>query len=295
MLMGEHAVLYGRRALVAAVNRRIRVRLEPRADGQVRIASALGEIEMPLGRFKTQAPFRFVMAALRRYEDRLPGGFDLRIESDFPHDVGLGSSAAVTVTTCAVLERWTRSRPARLWNLFLAGREIIREVQGLGSGADVAASVFGGILNYRAMPPRIQRLKRAIPLVVLYSGGKTPTVEVVRRVQRAMKAQPEMFNAVFDLMDKACAAGFQAIRASALKKVGEIFNIQQGLMESLGASNARMAELVYALRAERGILGAKISGSGLGDCVIGLGRSARAEWPGQRIEAEISPTGVTNE
>ena len=116
-------------------------------------------------------------------------------------------------------------------------------------------------------------MKRTLPLVVLYSGGKTPTVEVVRRVQRAMKAQPEMFNAVFDLMDKAGAAGFQALRAGALRKVGELFNIQQGLMEALGVSNARMGELVYALRAERGILGAKISGSGLGDCVIGVGRS----------------------
>lgn len=292
MLMGEHAVLYGRRALVAAVHRRIRVRLQPRADGRVCIASALGAIEMPLGRFKSQAPFRFVLAALRRYEDRVPSGFDLRIESDFPHDVGLGSSAAVTVATCAVMERWTRSRRTRPWDLFLASREIIREVQGLGSGADVAASVFGGILSYRAQPARIQRLKRTIPLVVLYSGGKTPTVEVVRRVARTMKTQPTMFNAVFDLMDKAGAAGFQAIRAGALKKLGEIFNIQQGLMEALGVSNARLAELVYALRAARGILGSKISGSGMGDCVIGLGRSARTDWPGRRIEAEISPRGV---
>ena len=157
MLMGEHAVLYGRRALVAAVHRRIRVRLEPRADGQVRIASALGEIEVPLGRFKTQTPFRFVMAALRRYEERLPSGFDLRIESDFPHDVGLGSSAAVTVATCAVLERWTGTATyARPWDLFRQGREIIREVQGLGSGADVAASVFGGILSYRAARRRFK-------------------------------------------------------------------------------------------------------------------------------------------
>ncbi|MBP7828421.1 MAG: mevalonate kinase [Kiritimatiellae bacterium] len=293
MLMGEHAVVHGRRALVAAVDRRIRVRLTPRADGQVRVTSALGEVEMPLGRLKTPAQFRFVMAALRRYEVRVPTGFDLSIESDFPHNVGLGSSAAVTVATCAALERWTRSRRPRLWDLFLAGREIIREVQGLGSGADVVASVFGGILLYRATPARVQRLPRTLPLVLLYSGSKTPTPEVVRRVERALRAQPEFFGAIFDLMDQTSAAGFQAVRAGASRKLGELLNIQQGLLEALGVSNARMAELVYALRAERGILGSKISGSGLGDCVVGLGRSDRADWPGQRIEAGISPAGVT--
>lgn len=293
MLMGEHAVVQGRRALVAAVDRRIRVRLNPRDDGQVRIASALGEVEMPLGRLKKPAQFRFVMAALRRYEDRMPAGFDLSIESDFPHNVGLGSSAAVTVATCAVLERWTRSRRPRPWDLFVTGRDIIRQVQGLGSGADAAASVFGGLLLYRADPAQVQRLKRTIPLVVLYSGGKTPTAEVVRRVERAMKAQPVLFNGIFDLMDKGAAAGFQALRAGALKKFGELLDIQQGLMEALGVGSARLAELVYALRGERGILGAKISGSGLGDCVIGLGRSERTEWPGRRIQAETSVKGVT--
>ncbi|HOW97529.1 MAG TPA: mevalonate kinase [Kiritimatiellia bacterium] len=292
MLMGEHAVVHGRRALVAAVNRRIRVRLEPRGDGQVRIASALGEVEMPLGRLRSPAPFRFVMAMLRRYEARLPSGFDLNIESGFPSTVGLGSSAAVTVATCAALERWTRSRRPPPWDLFVASREVIREVQGLGSGADVAASVFGGILLYRAAPAQVQRLKRTIPLVVLYSGGKTPTPEVVRRVQRAMKAQPAFYGDIFDLMDRGCAAGFQALRAGALKRFGELLDIQQGLMEAIGVSNARMAELVYALRGERGILGSKISGSGLGDCVIGLGRSDRTDWPGPRIEAEISSEGV---
>lgn len=292
MIMGEHAVVHGRRALVAAVNRRIRVRLEPRDDGQVRIVSALGEVAMPLERLKSPAPFRFVMAMLRRYEDRLPSGFDLTIESDFPPDVGLGSSAAVTVAAGAVLERWTRARRPGPWDLFVAGREVIREVQGLGSGADVAASVFGGLLLYRAAPAQVQRLKRTLPLVVLYSGGKTPTPEVVRRVQRSMKTQPAFFGDIFDLMDKGSAAGFQALRAGALKRFGELLNIQQGLMESIGVSNARMAELVYALRGEPGILGSKISGSGLGDCVIGLGRSARTDWPGPRLEAEISLEGV---
>lgn len=292
MLMGEHAVLYGRQALVFAVSKRVRVSLQPRPDGNIRIQSHLGDLEVPVGRIKIQAPFRFVLAVLRQYERRITSGFDLRIESDFPHNVGLGSSSAVTVATCAVLERWTRPR-VRLWALFQKARGIIREVQGLGSGADAAASVFGGLLAYRTFPARMLKLKRTFPLVVLYSGGKTPTVEVVRRVQRAMRNQPTLYQGVFDLMDKACGLAVRAIRQGNWRKLGELVNINQGLMDALGVNDARLSELVYALRADPDILGSKISGAGLGDCVIGIGRSNRTDWPGLLLPLEISQAGVT--
>ncbi len=48
-------------------------------------------------------------------------------------------------------------------------------------------------------------------------------------------------------------------------------NIQQGLMESLGVNTHLLRDMVDDLRKQSGMLGAKISGSGMGDCVIGLG------------------------
>ena len=137
MLMGEHAVLHGRRALVCAVNRRLRVRVQPRKDDQVRLHSHLGRLELALDHVRPIPPFQFVLAAIRRYRGRLTGGLDLRIESEFSSTVGLGSSAAVTVATCAALERLTGGRPGRP-ALLRTAREVVREVQGLGSGADVA-------------------------------------------------------------------------------------------------------------------------------------------------------------
>ena len=106
MLLGEHAVLHGQLALVCAVNRRIQVTLTPRKDRTIRISSALGRRSMTVDAIKPSKPLRFVMAALRRFAKTLPSGFDLRIDSDFSHQVGLGSSAAVTVATLAVLKQF---------------------------------------------------------------------------------------------------------------------------------------------------------------------------------------------
>ncbi len=291
MLLGEHAVLYGRQALVCAVNRRIYVTLIPRKDTNVRVVSSLGEIRTSLKKIKMPAPFRFVQAALNRFQNDFESGFDLKIESDFSHEVGLGSSAAVTVATYAALMAWLERRiPLQI--LFQTGVNITRKVQGLGSGADVAASVFGGIVAYRMDPVSILKLERTCPITVIYSGHKTPTVTVVRRVQQRRRSQPLLFDSVFDLMHLSAGQAIQAIRARNWKKFGQILDINQGLMDAIGANEPKLAEIVFALRNDPGILGAKISGSGLGDCAIGLGKAHRSKWPYPVLPVAISQEGV---
>ena len=70
-------------------------------------------------------------------------------------------------------------------------------------------------------------------------------------------------------------------------------NIHQGLQSALGVSNSRIEEIVYALREAPGIDGAKISGSGLGDCVVGVGQVGEGfSCQAQRIEVAITTQGV---
>ncbi|MCC5850695.1 MAG: GHMP kinase, partial [Verrucomicrobia bacterium] len=99
MLMGEHAVLHGHRALCAAVDPRISVSLHPRQDRRLRVVSALGEMETDLKSLEPVPPFTFVMEAVRR--SGIHRGLDLDIQSGFSAEIGFGSSAAVTVATVA--------------------------------------------------------------------------------------------------------------------------------------------------------------------------------------------------
>jgi mevalonate kinase len=298
MLLGEHAVLHGQLALVCAVNRRIQVSLTPRKDRTIRISSALGRRSMTVDAIKPSKPLRFVMAALRRFAKTLPSGFDLRIDSDFSHQVGLGSSAAVTVATLAVLKQFaaghteagSRAQRARL--LLKEAVGVIREAQGLGSGADVAASVYGGIVLYRAQPIQAAKLTAQYPLTVIYSGHKQPTVEVVRQVEKARKTNPALFDAMFRMMGQSSRKAAVAIRQKNWKTVGAIMNFNQVLMAAIGVSNAKLSEIAHALRITPGILGSKISGSGLGDCVIGLGKAKRKKWPYRVLAVEMTGNGV---
>lgn len=291
MLLGEHAVLRGHWALVCAVNRRIHVTLRPRKDRVIRIVSSLGRHETTVARVREEPPFRFVTAAVARRRGDLPSGFDLRIRSEFSHTVGLGSSAAVTVATNAVLADWLDGRVAPR-RLLQESVRVIREVQGLGSGADVAASVCGGVVLYRAKPLAVRPVKASVPLTVIYSGSKRPTPEVVRLVERARRRRRKLFDDAFALMGRSAVSAAGALDHGDLQTAGELLNLNQGLMAAIGVSNLKLSRIVYALRSDPGILGSKISGSGLGDCVIGLGHSRRRRWPWPQIRLRLSPRGA---
>ena len=293
MLMGEHAVLYGRRALVVAINRRLRVTLRRRTDRRVCLRSALGTWNTTLDALDIRPPFRFVLAALRRHRSALAAGVDVQIESDFSHEVGFGSSAAVTVALLQALAvlYYPRQRRPPGW-LFLEARRVIRAVQGVGSGADAAASVHGGLVLYRAAPLLIRRLAVRQPLTAVYSGAKRPTPKVVRLVQAARRRQPRLWNGLFRLMDECVGCALPALRRRDGPAVGALLNLHQGLLEALGVSNAALGEICSRLRAAPGIRGAKISGSGLGDCVVGWGRVAGPCGSYATFDLDIEPDGV---
>lgn len=288
MLMGEHAVLHGRHALVCAVDRRLSVTLTPRPDDRVRIASVLGEDEAPLDALPLRDPFRFIWASLRSAPDGLPSGCDLSVQSDFSDRIGFGSSAAVTVATLAVLEAWA-GRPLEHAALVRRATAVIRAVQGVGSGADAAASVFGGFLEYRAEPLKIEPLCATHPLTVIYSGYKTPTPEVIARVERERLQRPALYEGFFFEIDECVRTAVDAVCRDQWAELGMLMDQNHALMGALGVSDATLDTIVSALRRDPGILGAKISGSGLGDCAVGLGTTR--EW---RLPYESIPCAMTN-
>ena len=196
----------------------------------------------------------------------------------------------------AALDGLAGLAPRQPEDLLLRCRGVIRAVQGRGSGADVAASILGGVVAYRAEPCAWRRVAETLPLVAAYSGSKEKTAVVIAVVERLRAAHPEAVAAIFRAMDTVTAEGVAALESAAWPRVGAAMNMGQGLMDAIGVSNARLAAMVAALRGAAGIHGAKISGSGLGDCVIGLGTvAADAVLPFSLLPVGVSGKGVVYE
>ncbi len=291
MLLGEHAVLHGKMALVCAVNTRVAVQLKRRQDTKITLSSELGHFSTDLHRLEMRPPFEFVLSTIAHHHEILDSGLDVEISSEFSSEVGLGSSAAVVAATSAALLVLCEGEVVEQ-SVFENGLQIIRSVQGTGSGADLAASVFGGILAYRAQPLDIEKLPHRYPITVVYSGSKTPTTEVIKKVEESRQRHVEIFVNIYEAMDKSTQEAVTAIRNQDWRTFGQILNINQGLMDAIGVSNQKLAEICHALRQQPGILGAKISGSGLGDCVVGLGEMRRSGFPYSVLPVEISSEGI---
>lgn len=298
MLLGEHAVLFDKPALVSAINQYITVTMTPahQHNETIKIYSKThGECATTLSAlaqadFVIKKPFHFVLAVIKQMHAKIKRGFDVVIESEFSDQVGFGSSAAVTVAMLACLVKWLDIRISAL-DLIRQARLAARAAQGgVGSGADIAASVHGGIVVYKAHPLSAEKLNITHPLTVVYSGQKTPTVEVISHVQKHFTSHPELLRQIINGIGECALQGAKHVRKKDWQKLGEVFNIQQGLMEALNVSNAKLQTLITDLRSDKSILGAKISGSGLGDCVVGLGLSKNIPHP--CLDAEMTLQGV---
>ena len=291
MLLGEHAVLHGHRAIVAAVDMRVTVTVKPRTDGNVQFDSALGKRTMSCEAIDNSSPFQFLATAVTRFAKQSKSGFSVSVESDMPTDAGLGTSAAVIAASTAALQGLF-GEVLDKHALQDACLGIIRRVQGSGSGADVAASIFGGAVLYRMQPREITSLNKLPPLTVCYSGSKVPTPEVIRIVEKHRAADPKRFERLYSAADLISGQAAEAIRVEDWKTLGEAIDSGQHIMKSIGVSTERLDAMVATLREDSGIYGSKISGSGLGDCVVGIGRAQKNECQFARIAVALSSRGI---
>lgn len=265
-LMGEHAVLRGGPALVFAVDLRMTVLAQLCDEQHVHISSKFGTEIQNLHALSIEGHHRFVKAAIITCKHLLPQGVTLHISSDFEHTVGLGSSAAVTVATIGALLQLTIGHVDPITCLQLA-QKTIRMVQGSGSGADAAASLYGGVLLFYT-DGRIQKLTPSLPLLLAYCGMKTPTKDVIDIIDALEQQNPTQISRIFASINSITHQAVQAIKHNDLALLGFLMNEAHTHMAALGLENEPLAKLKKNFNQDSSILGCKISGSGLGDCVV---------------------------
>ena len=286
MVFGEHAVLRGGPAIVAAIECRLQVRLTPRSDEIIDVRSSFGNGSTTCSDLALGQPLRFVEGVFRLIQPTK--GFSVEIASSIDPTVGLGSSASVTTALLGALQTY-RSGAVDRQALLNDACSVIRSVQGRGSGADAAASIYGGVIAYRMDKALVSPLCKTLPLILVYSGKKTPTPEVIRRVNEAATAFPSVYKELFSAIDAVTMRAIESIDSH--RELGLLMNQAHGLMEALGVGTSELSKLCWALRADPNIFGAKISGSGLGDAVIGLGALSR-QCPGVCLPSTVAQQGV---
>ncbi len=242
ILMGEHAAVYGRPALVAAVDQRLEAELSEIEDGEVclqlpevavsetaswasiraytrRARKAWQEYadepnEQTFGRLRGDDPAHLVKVALGEVGEYLgeteATGLELRLSSQIPIGAGFGSSAAVAV---AIIQAYASLRGADLpkADLERLSLEAERRQHGTPSGIDSTTVIHGGLIwalrdpegRFTATPIRAR--SETLAAIRVFNTG-TPaesTGGVVAAVRGRREADPVWFSALLDRMEAA--------------------------------------------------------------------------------------------
>jgi len=271
ILLGEHAVVYGRHAIAAPIPLAVRARVEQTGHGVELIIPRWG-VEQRLGHDAgKQASFEKSLALIFRelaVEER-----NLRIEifPNVPRAMGLGGSAALAVATIRALDdTFALGLDDKQVNALAFECEKI--AHGTPSGIDNTLSTYGRPILFRAGEPPLREvltIGQPINLVVGISGIESLTAATVARVRQARAAYPVLYEQIFDQIDSLVIKGLEAIRTHDLRTLGELMNVGQGLLNAMQVSSWELEEMIQIAR-KHGALGAKLTGGGGGGSIIAL-------------------------
>jgi len=275
MLFGEYAVLEGHPALAMCLDRRIACEVEavPGSD-VIELHSEVvfaAPIQVPLAQLEQEAPARAELSllwpVLRAHAAR-DVGLKLHFEAQFPPTWGLGSSSASTLAAAGALRALAGMdwQGAAIFNEVLAAQ---RQLQGAASGYDVATQLLGGFVAYQgSAPAQMRRVEPAggepLHWVVGWSRRKASTGAMIQQVRRSFPTGHEIYAEIGALARR----GIELLAAGDVRALGTALNDGQRLLQALGAVPSDLTELLATLQSADGVLGARLSGAGGGDCVL---------------------------
>ena len=276
MLLGEHAVVYGYPCIVTAVDKRLYVEAEI-------INKKDDEIITPQVKES-----RFVLETIVEFKEKFKIKKSVRVitNGDFSHNVGLGSSSAVTVATFVALSSLFKAAISRR-EIFDLSYKVNLKIQGVGSGFDIAAATYGGILYFVSGGKVIEPLNiDSLSLVVGYSGIKADTPYYVRRVAETFKLKQQKLQEIFKKISKLVELAKISLTRKNFEDLGKLMTENHNLLRKLGVSIDILDKMVEAAL-DASALGAKLSGAGGGDCMIALVSKAKK----QAVEKAIEKVG----
>lgn len=300
MLFGEHAVVYNRPCLVAAVSQRLFVGVEKSSEDKILISAP--EMKIPnftvsLNDLNKEQPkeVRFVLEAVKNFfrKYNIESGLKIRTESQFSAKYGFGSSSAVTVCTIKDLSEIFETKMTEK-EIFDLSYKTVLDIQGVGSGFDIAAAIYGGVIYFLTGGKKIEPLEISnIPLMVGYTGVKASTSEIVKAVKVEMEKNPGYYEKLYDDILQIVEKAKTAMGNSNWPEVGRLMTENQEILRKFkapsveyGVSSEIIEKLIEACQ-KVGAFGAKLSGAGVGDCIIALGENK------QEIERAIKEAGGT--
>ncbi|HUB92440.1 MAG TPA: mevalonate kinase [Candidatus Saccharimonadales bacterium] len=300
-LFGEHAVVYGKLSVAAAVGMYATVSVEETKGTELRIALldfsgfAVALDKRRLGllyrRYKNRKsleeyitansdidprllPYATIAARLSKESGVDVLGRDVKITSEIPRQSGCASSAACSAAfTVAILSSAGESLGDKTAiDIARDGERVVHKSDGAGR-IDVTTSYYGGYVS-TAGGGRREEIGTRMNMVLIDTGPKKSTAETVGNVRKKYEAERDKTEGILNEIDKCAVEGLKALAEGDLREVGRLMYEDQELLRKLGVSSEGLDKAV-GIAMENGAYGAKLSGGGGGGIAIAICRNSK--------------------
>lgn len=271
ILVGEHAVVFGSHAVAAPINLAMQAKVWDSTNGIHLLIPRWGVEE----KIKKGADHKYsIYRSLDRILARLNlqnRGIKIEVLPHVPRAMGLGGSAALAVAIIRALDDHFKLKLSNeeINNLAYESEKL---AHGNASGIDNTLATYGRfILFKKGEPPFMKELKinKPIPIVLGITGVESLTAKMVAMVHKAWENNKALYNRIFREIDELALETVDAIEKHDLKQLGELMNVNQGLLNALQVSSQELEQLINIAR-RNGALGAKLTGSGGGGAMVAI-------------------------
>ena len=269
ILFGEHFVVYGVKAILCSINKRVTVTAEKTSERKISINSKIGKLELepdkPISEINSPLkPFYYLANKAVENKDT---GIHIQIDSEIPLGAGLGSSSACCVAGAAAIFKLfgNISREEVLKRAIEAERTIFENT----SGADCTVCTYGGIMEYDKNKgfKKIEH-EPNFQLVIINSNMEHSTQSMVSKVKEFENKNKEEFSKLSNLESKLVEDVLKLVKENKIQEIGQKMNQNQEYLEKIGISNNELIKMIKT--GQESSFGAKITGSGGGGCIFAL-------------------------
>jgi len=269
ILFGEHFVVYGVKAILCAINKRVTVTAEKIKEEKISIKSDIGNLELELNKPISEInsplkPFYYLANKIIRNQST---GIEIKIESDIPLGAGLGSSSACCVAGAAAISKlFSEKTKKEILELAIEAEKTIFENT---SGADCTVCTYGGIIEYEKEKDFIKiKSEPNFHLIIANSNIKHSTESIVSKVKQFKNEDTERFSKLCNDESKLIEDVLQLLKENNIQKLGQKVVQNQKYLETLGISNEKLKDMIKI--GQESSFGTKITGAGDGGCVFSL-------------------------
>ncbi|MBQ1299021.1 MAG: mevalonate kinase [Aeriscardovia sp.] len=272
IIVGEHSVLYGSPAIAVPLRS-----LEIEVDCSPTLFESSINTDGFCGRLR-DLPKNF--SGISLLAARMLGSHcvNLHFKSSIPQGAGLGSSAASSLAMARSLN-FALSMRLKEDDILELCSQAEDAVHGKASGLDLCTCASKTPIFFsKGVPAPLPSLGAF--LLVVYSGEGGKTKSAIKKASRAPKSE--------EIMERLCKICTETVENwGKAEKVGEAMTKAHALLRELGLSTPKLDEIVERCM-DLGALGAKLTGSGLGGCAIGLFENEASAKKAQRSLSDFA-------